>query len=743
MMHRIIKRRIIVFLQIALLLMMCFPAVVMADSSPQISVSLSKTTAPVGDSVTVSGTTASGAWVPLKVIDEAGNIVVFDAGKADPSGNYSIGFIVPASASGTLTVVVGEGSGVATSPLTVGTAAPKASPTSGSVGTGTKVTLMSTTVGAKIFYTLDGSIPTQNSVEYTGPITINESVTIKAIAIKAGMSASTVLTESYTVIESIVDEEVEVTDSNKELAITEETKSLGTLVQISVLDNVNDAKISVSALMNPPESGMVTTSELPALNIAATDTSFSSAPIQVAIPAGAKISAPEGWNGTINVPTVQPANTVTIDPDPGQKVTVNSVIEVGYGDIPLTFDKAVRLAIPGQAGKDAGYYRNGEFTKIPSLPSNAQDDQDWADANIAPGKDGKMDVGSDLVIWTKHFTKFVSYTQTATGSPGGGGGGTPPSKAVTSTTGSAKVTPSAGGTISLGDEATIKIPANALAGTNAVEVKVTKVTAPPAVPAGFRLAGSVYEFSVGGKDSYSFDKEVTITLSFDPNALKPGETPAIYYYDQNAKKWVKLGGEATDNAVTVKVDHFTQFAVMAEPASLDQTLTDITGHWAENRIKELVDLGAISGYPDGTFRPDNNITRAEFATILVKAFKLEPQSGKVFADTTSHWAKDTIATAAAYGIVNGYDGNTFGPNDLITREQMAAMMVNALKLTPVTEEISFIDSGSISGWARAAVTTAVNNGLINGYPDNTIRPQGQATRAEAATIMVNALQVRG
>jgi hypothetical protein len=450
MMHRIIKRRIIVFLQIALLLMMCFPAVVMADSSPQISVSLSKTTAPVGDSVTVSGTTASGAWVPLKVIDEAGNIVVFDAGKADPSGNYSIGFIVPASASGTLTVVVGEGSGVATKALNIG-----GSPSSSSSG------------------------------------------------------------------------------------------------------------------------------------------------------------------------------------------------------------------------------------------------------------------------------------------------GTPPSKAVTSTTGSAKVTPSAGGTIGLGDEATIKIPANALTGTNAVEVKVTKVTAPPAVPAGFRLVGNVYEFSVGGKDSYSFDKEVTITLSFDPNALKPGETPAIYYYDQNAKKWVKLGGEATDNAVTVKVDHFTQFAVMAEPASLDQTLTDITGHWAENRIKELVDLGAISGYPDGTFRPDNNITRAEFATILVKAFKLEPQSGKVFADTTSHWAKDTIATAAAYGIVNGYDGNTFGPNDLITREQMAAMIVNALKLTPVTEEISFIDSGSISGWARAAVTTAVNNGLINGYPDNTIRPQGHATRAEAATIMVNALQVRG
>ena len=129
---------------------------------------------------------------------------------------------------------------------------------------------------------------------------------------------------------------------------------------------------------------------------------------------------------------------------------------------------------------------------------------------------------------------------TGTGGGGGGGGGPAAPKPVTSNTGTASVKPSAGGNISLGDDASIKIPANALTGTDAAEVKVAKVTAPPGVPSGFKLLGNVYEFSVDGKSSYNFSKKVTITLSFDPGKLAPGEIPAIHYYDQAEGKWVKL-----------------------------------------------------------------------------------------------------------------------------------------------------------------------------------------------------------
>ncbi|HQD76211.1 MAG TPA: S-layer homology domain-containing protein [Bacillota bacterium] len=168
-------------------------------------------------------------------------------------------------------------------------------------------------------------------------------------------------------------------------------------------------------------------------------------------------------------------------------------------------------------------------------------------------------------------------------------------------------------------------------------------------------------------------------------------------------------------------------------------LNDVAGHWAYDNINKLVTLGCISGYPDGSFKPENTITRAEFATLLVKAFKLEGNGGKTFTDTTAHWARDYIATAATNGLVNGYPDGTFGPDDLITREQMAVMIVKAAKLAPVAEAPQFADSGSISPWAREAIATATENGIMRGYPDNTVRPGGSATRAEAVTVIINAL----
>ncbi|TEB05929.1 Chitinase A1 precursor [Pelotomaculum schinkii] len=642
---------------------------------------------------------------------------------------------------------------------------------------------------------------------------------------------------------TITDSSVTITDdgANKDLAVTADTPAD---VKITVPASVTDATVSVSALLNAPVAGTVTTTALPALDIAA-NTSVSADPVQVTIPAGATVSAPEGWNGAIHMPAVRSNGSVTVTPDTGKTATVNAVIEIGYGDVPLTFNKAVRILIPGQAGKDVGYSRGGVFTKITNFLSS--DSQEAGDA-LTSGGDGKIDAGDDLVVWTKHFTQFVTYTQTAvvsdttapswssgslttssvsrtrltltwsgasdnvavtgynvyrgttlltaspvadtsynvTGLSAGarytfkvqavdaagnesadgpsvtvtttsysGGGSSSTSNTVNSTTGAAIVTPSKGGTISLGDEATVEIPANSLQGTSTVEVKIQKVDQPPEVSEGFKLVGSVYEFSVDGQDNYSFAKDVTLKFSFNPADLASGETPAVYYYDETAAKWVSLGGAVSGSTITVKVNHFTKFAVLAAVKQEEETtvakddipgqettltLNDIAGHWAADNINKLVALGAINGYSDGSFKPDSNITRAEFATVLVKAFKLTPQSGKVFADTAGHWAKDYIATAVYYGIADGYDTDTFGPDDLITREQMAMMVVKAAKLPVGTDETTFADSADISWWARSVVATAVENDVIKGYPDNTFNPLGSATRAEAVTVIVNALK---
>ncbi|NLC63858.1 MAG: S-layer homology domain-containing protein, partial [Thermoanaerobacterales bacterium] len=212
------------------------------------------------------------------------------------------------------------------------------------------------------------------------------------------------------------------------------------------------------------------------------------------------------------------------------------------------------------------------------------------------------------------------------------------------------------------------------------------------------------------------------------------------YYDNESEQWVKIGGKVSDDIISVEVDHLTMFAVMLEEDLQYQEITDITGHWAEAGIRELLNQGAVSGYPDGTFRPDNMITRAEFVTILVKACEFPQESSKVFEDTSEHWARDNISTAVHHEIVTGYDSTTFGPDDPVTREQIAVMIDRTIKPDTVTGEITFADSSNISDWAREAVAAAVNKGIIRGYPDNSLRPKDHATRAEAVTVIVNAIR---
>ncbi|MDD3364479.1 MAG: S-layer homology domain-containing protein [Syntrophomonas sp.] len=177
------------------------------------------------------------------------------------------------------------------------------------------------------------------------------------------------------------------------------------------------------------------------------------------------------------------------------------------------------------------------------------------------------------------------------------------------------------------------------------------------------------------------------------------------------------------------------FGITTPAAYASSDLTDINGHWAQSQIENLTAQNIISGYPDGYFKPDQTITRAEFTVVLVKAFKLEANNGEDFTDTADHWAKDYIATASACGIVNGYENGSFGPNDLITREQMAVMVVKAAKLDTIATGKVFSDDDKVSAWAKSSVDTASSYKIISGYPDNSFKPQGSATRAEAVVVI--------
>jgi len=343
---------------------------------------------------------------------------------------------------------------------------------------------------------------------------------------------------------------------------------------------------------------------------------------------------------------------------------------------------------------------------------------------------------------------------------GGGGGGaptttttptTPPATtaappAVTATIGGAAVSVSAakGATVSATGIA-VTIPAGALPAD--VKVTIAKVanTAGLKLAAGSNIIGDVLEIL---KDKTgNFSKPVTVSLDFDKTKVDMTKFDVkVCFYDETAQKWVALDNIKVDanGKVSGEVTHFTKFAVIASPKAAATTtpagLKDVAGHWAEANISKLVASGAIAGYPDGTFKPNATITRAEFATILVKAFKLAPSSSKVFADTASHWAKADISAAAAAGIVNGYSATQFGPNDQITREQMAVMIAKAAKLATAKNGKVFADKAQISAWAAAAIASASESGIIGGYPDNTFKAKATATRAEAVTVIVKALK---
>lgn len=150
------------------------------------------------------------------------------------------------------------------------------------------------------------------------------------------------------------------------------------------------------------------------------NTNTSAGTISVRIPASTIIEGPSNWNGVMNAPKILSNTNIKPVADSGQVALTHSVIEVGLSNTPLTFDKAVRLLIPGQAGKLAGYQVGSVFTKITN--SCSADTQTAADS-LPAGGECSISVGNDLVIWTKHFTKFITYTQTAqttqpaTGSP--------------------------------------------------------------------------------------------------------------------------------------------------------------------------------------------------------------------------------------------------------------------------------------------------------------------------------------
>lgn len=176
----------------------------------------------------------------------------------------------------------------------------------------------------------------------------------------------------------------------------------------------------------------------------------------------------------------------------------------------------------------------------------------------------------------------------------------------------------------------------------------------------------------------------------------------------------------------------------------DVKFTDVTpGYWAESLIENATAANVIKGSTSSTFRPEHEITRAEFVSLLVRSLGLAASTGgQPFADVPSEaWYAPDVAAAQAAGIIIGSDGS-FRPNASISRAEVVALITRAYEykhglIAVPSGSVSFQDWKSIPSWASEAVTKAVSLKLVSGYPDGTLRPGNPTTRAEAVKLIAD------
>ena len=257
----------------------------------------------------------------------------------------------------------------------------------------------------------------------------------------------------------------------------------------------------------------------------------------------------------------------------------------------------------------------------------------------------------------------------------------------------------------------------------------------------------VYEFSlVDGKEAPLTDwqgKTISVKLPYTPAANEQAGNLYAAYVDGNGKvQWLtKSSYDADQKAVIFEAQHFSIYGVgYKNPVP---NFTDINGHWAKEHILFTVSRGLFSGTSKTTFSPNTTLTRGMFVTALGRLAGINPADyqNRKFTDVKANaYYAPYVNWAASKGIVGGTTSTTFAPDSNITREQMAVIMKNyadkmGYSIPKTLEAVTFADNAQISSWAKDAVKAMQQAGVLSGKENNRFDPQGNATRAEAATVL--------
>lgn len=276
----------------------------------------------------------------------------------------------------------------------------------------------------------------------------------------------------------------------------------------------------------------------------------------------------------------------------------------------------------------------------------------------------------------------------------------------------------------------------------------------------YRIMGDIYLFIATAKmqdntekDIKQFNGKVTVYLPVSTAGKEAAAKGNLFAsrFNEATGEWDVVTGsyEASSGMYRFETDRFSNWGLVEKVLLPLKTFTDISGHWAQKDIEHMATYGYISGMGQGLYAPDSSVTRAQFATMLVNVLKLDGKVDVPFGDfAPGQWYYFTVGRAYAAGLVKGIGPDRFAPEELITREQMADMICNALKYKALLADVgnveevlkAFADQPSISGWARKSSAQAVKHGILRGKPwggQVIFAPADKATRAEAAVMLKN------
>ena len=228
---------------------------------------------------------------------------------------------------------------------------------------------------------------------------------------------------------------------------------------------------------------------------------------------------------------------------------------------------------------------------------------------------------------------------------------------------------------------------------------------------------------------FAYDRKTGEVTAYLPG---PGES-------YEAMRVTVIARDASGNIGRASVD--------VEPFGVEHKFTDINEYWGATFVDFLYNSGITTGYADGTFRPNQNISRAQFAVMLYRYLGLdETLYADVvlpFADNAKipEYAIPAIQALYTEGVINGSTGKDgllyFNPNNSLTRAQAATMIGRTQEKGYATVELSFSDAGRIPAYAQFYIQTMAAQGIIGGYTDGTFKPTNNITRGQMAKILYN------